>query len=127
MAYKVLVVDDEKAIVEHIKASLIKNGYEADVAFDGEEALAKVKTYDPDVIILDLVMPKMNGFDVLTKLRENTNDKWRPVLIVSANTELEALEKCYNLKADHYITKPYKLDDLLRGVQILISLISAHI
>jgi DNA-binding response OmpR family regulator len=127
MAYKILIVDDEKEIVELVRAKLQREGYEVAVAYDGEEALARVKDTDPDALILDLMMPKLNGFEVLRSIRENSNDKWRPVIIVSASTELESLKKSYSMEADHYLTKPCSMDTLLRGVQTVLSLIPLRI
>jgi len=123
MANRILVVDDEKETVETLSGILLKNGYEVSTAFDGEEALRKVREDDPDVILLDLVMPKLNGYETLKEIREKHNDKWRPVIIISAKTELESVQKCYNLEADHYLTKPCSLDNILRGIETMISLI----
>ena len=75
MAKRLLIVDDEKETVETLKSILLKNGYEISVAFDGEEALLKVKEDNPDVILLDLVMPKLNGYDTLKQIREKYTDK----------------------------------------------------
>jgi len=121
--YKLLLVDDEKDTVWHVKERLVSNGYNVEVAYDGKEALAKVKEFDPDIVVLDLMMPGLTGFDVLTEIREKHKDKWRPVIIVSAKTELEAVKKSYSLEADHYITKPFAIDDLIKGIKIMISLI----
>jgi len=126
MAYKLLVVDDDKEVVETLKSRLIKEGYEVAVAFDGEEALVKVKEENPDVILLDLVMPKLNGFEVLKHIRENFKDKWRPIIIISATGELEAVKKSYSMEADHYLSKPVTMDNILRGIRIMISLIPAR-
>ncbi|HTZ10793.1 MAG TPA: response regulator [Candidatus Margulisiibacteriota bacterium] len=123
MAYKLLVVDNEEDIVDILKKRLIQEGYEVEVAFDGEEALEKVRSTDPDLIILDLMMPKMNGFEVLKEVREKYKEKWRPVIIVSATSDLESVKKSYNLEADHYLTKPCTMENLLRGVRTMISLI----
>jgi len=123
MAYRLLVVDDDKDTADTIGNRLAKEGYEVAVSYDGEDALAKVGEFNPDVVILDLMLPKLNGFDVLKVVRERYKEKWRPVIIVSARTELEALRTCYALEADHYITKPFSIDDLLRGIKIVISLI----
>lgn len=123
MAYRLLIADDEPDIVETLKKRLIQEGYEVSIAFDGEEALAKVKKDNPDLVILDLSMPKKNGFEVLKELRQNFKDKWRPVIIVSANDELESVKQCYGLEADHYLTKPCTIEALLRGVRTMISLI----
>lgn len=123
MAYKLLVVDDDKDVVETLKKRLIQEGYEVVVAFDGEEALLKVKEDNPDVILLDLILPKLNGFEVLKEVREKYKDKWKPVIIISAETDLEAVKKSYKLEADHYLTKPCTLENVLRGIRTMISLI----
>ena len=125
--FKILVVDDEKDIVELVEKKLRLEGYSTSIAYDGEEALAKVKNDNPDLVILDLMMPKLNGFEVLQQIRLNFSDKWRPVIIVSANDELEVLKKCYGMEADHYLTKPCSADNLLRGIQTMISLIPLRI
>jgi DNA-binding response OmpR family regulator len=123
MAYKILVADDDKDIVETLQSRLTREGYEVVVAFDGKEALVKVEKDNPDIILLDLVMPKLNGFEVLKEVRQKHKDKWRPVIIVSAKTELESLRQCYGLEADHYLTKPCSIDKVLRGIETMISLI----
>jgi len=123
MAYKLLVVDDEKDIVEILKSRLIKEGYEVVVAFDGQEALAKVRDENPDIILLDLMLPKLNGFEVLKEIREKYKDKWRPIIIISAQAELDSIKKCYGLEADHYLSKPATMENVLRGIRIMISLI----
>jgi len=123
MKYKLLVVDDDKDVVETLKVRLTKEGYDVAVAFDGEEALTKVRDENPDVILLDLMLPKLNGLDVLKEIKQKYKDKWRPVIIISAKAELESLKNCYNLEADHYLTKPTTMDKILRGVETMISLI----
>jgi len=127
MAYKILVVDDEKDIVETFKKRLLQEGYDVVVAFSGEEALTKVKRDNPDIILLDLILPGMNGYDVLKEIRQKYKDKWRPVIIISAKTELESVKKCYDLEADHYLTKPCSMENVLRGIRIMISLIPQRI
>ena len=123
MAYKLLVVDDDRDIVEVLKKRLAQEGYEVAVAYDGEEALLKLKEENPDVVLLDLMMPKLNGFEVLKEIREKYIDKWRPVIIISANTELDSVKSCYSLEAEHYLTKPCTIDNVLRGISTMISLI----
>jgi DNA-binding response OmpR family regulator len=123
MAYKLLVVDDDKDVVDTLSRRLRLEGYEVTVAFDGEEALAKVKEDDPDVILLDLMLPKLNGLEVLRQIRRKFIDKWRPVIIISAKTELDTVKDCYNLEADHYLTKPCSFENILRGIRTMISLI----
>jgi len=123
MAYKILVVDDDKDIVDSLHSKLTREGYQVFCAFDGEEALVRVKEDNPDVILLDLMLPKLNGFDVLKETRQRFKDKWRPIIIISANLELEALQKCYNMEADHYLTKPVTMEKILQGIETMISLI----
>jgi len=123
MAYKLLVVDDDRDVVETLAKRLRLEGYEVAVAFDGEEALVKVKEENPDCILLDLMMPKLNGMEVLKEIRTKFLDKWRPVIIISAKTELDTVKDCYNLDADHYLTKPCTFENILRGVRTMISLI----
>lgn len=125
--YKLLVVDDEIDMLEVLKKRLVKEGYEVITALDGEEALVKVKDANPDIILLDLMLPKLNGFEVLKEIREKYKDRWRPVIIISAKTELESLEKCYGMQADHYLTKPCNIETILRGIKTMISLMSARI
>lgn len=127
MAYKLLVVDDNKDVVETLQRRLTKEGYEVSVAYDGEEALQKVKEADPDIILLDLMMPRLNGFEVLKEVREKFKDKWRPIIIISAKDELESMQRCYGMEADHYLTKPCSIENILQGIRTMISLLSARI
>jgi len=126
MVYRILVADDEKDVVESLQSRLIREGYLVSVAFDGEEALQRVKEDNPDIILLDLKMPKRNGFEVLQVIRKDYNDKWRPVIIVSAQTDFDSMKKGYSLEADHYLTKPVTMEVILHGIQTMISLIPMH-
>jgi DNA-binding response OmpR family regulator len=123
VAYKILIVDDDREIVEFIQRGLLRAGYEVANAFDGAEALLKVKETKPDVMLLDLMMPKLNGFEVLKEIREKYKEKWIPIIIVSAKQDLESVKASYGLEADHYLTKPCSMDNILRGIKIMISLI----
>lgn len=123
MALKILIADDDTDIVEYMRKAVAREGYSVITACDGEDALAKVSSDNPDLILLDLTMPKKNGFDVLKEVREKYRDKWRPVIIVSANTELESVKKSYNLEADHYLTKPCAIENVIKGIRIMESLI----
>jgi len=125
--YKILVVDDDKEIVESLKSRLSREGYDIVVAYDGKEALLQVAKEDPDIILLDLMLPEKNGFEVLEEVRKKHNERWRPVIIVSAKSDLETFKKGYSLDADHYITKPCNIGDILRGIQTMISLIPHRI
>jgi len=127
LAYKILVVDDEKDIVEAIKNRLQREDYEVAVAYDGEEALLQIKAINPDLLLLDLRMPKLNGFEVLKIVREKFTDKWRPVIIISASNDLKSVKDCYAMEADHYLIKPCSVEDISKGVRIMLSLIPLRI
>ena len=122
MVYKVLVVDDDKDIVDSLHSKLSREGYQVVSAFDGEEALVRVKEDNPDIILLDLMLPKLNGLEVLKETREKFADRWRPVIIISAKSELDSLKQCYALEADHYLTKPVSIEKILQGIETMISL-----
>jgi DNA-binding response OmpR family regulator len=123
MAYKLLVVDDEKEVVGFLMRMLMAEGYEAVSAYDGEEALVKIKETDPDIILLDLMLPKKNGFEVLREIRQSYRDRWRPVIIISGKSDLDSMKKGYDMDADHYLIKPIERGVLLRGITTMISLL----
>ena len=104
MGKKVLVVDDEKLIVKGIRFSLEQDGYEVDCAYDGEEALESIKNKEYDMILLDLMLPKMNGLEVCQHVREFSD-----VPIVMLTAKGEDIDKILGLEygADDYITKPF--------------------
>jgi len=101
---KILVVDDEKPISEIVKYNLVKEGYEVFTAYDGEEALEKVEEVEPDLIILDLMLPKMDGLEVAREVRK-THDM--PIIMVTAKDS--EIDKVLGLElgADDYVTKPF--------------------
>ena len=104
MAKKVLVVDDEKPISDIIKFNLEKEGYEVVVAYDGEEALQKVESESPDLIVLDLMLPKIDGLEVAKQVRAKRST---PIIMVTAKDS--ELDKVLGLElgADDYVTKPF--------------------
>ena len=106
MARKILVVDDEKLIVKGIRFSLEQDGMEVDCAFDGEEAVEKAKATKYDIILLDLMLPKMDGLEVCQQIREFSN-----VPIVMLTAKGEDMDKILGLEygADDYITKPFNI------------------
>ena len=127
MAHKLLLVDDDKDIIDALKPRLQREGYDVFTAFDGEEGLRMVKDCNPDIILLDLLMPKLNGFDVLKEIRTKMNDRWRPIIIISANADLVSIKKGYDMEADHYLAKPCTIDTVLHGIKTMISLLPARI
>ena len=121
---KVLMADDEPEILNIMAKKVTLAGFSVITAGDGEEAWEKIQNESPDVIVLDLTMPKMDGFTVLKNLREKPpKNKWQPVIIVSARAELIDMQKGFSLEADHYISKPCSIDDILKGIRLMMSLI----
>ena len=114
MAKKILVVDDEKPISDIIKFNLEKEGYEVVVAFDGEEALEKVEGEKPDLIILDLMLPKIDGLEVAKRVRAKHTT---PIIMVTAKDS--ELDKVLGLElgADDYVTKPFSNRELVARVK----------
>lgn len=121
---KVLMAEDESEVLSIMSRKVAAQGYTVITANDGQEAWEKIQKESPDVIVLDLIMPKRNGLEVLRNIRENpTSGRWQPVIIVSAKRELEDLQEGYALEADHYITKPCQIEDILRSIKLMIRLI----
>lgn len=114
MAKKILVVDDEKPIVDIEKFNLNKEGYDVYVAYDGEEALEQVNEVDPDLIILDLMLPKVDGLEVAREVRKT---KDTPIIMVTAKDS--ELDKVLGLElgADDYVTKPFSNRELVARVK----------
>ena len=103
---KVLVIDDEQVIASMFADMLEADGYDATVACSGYEGLIKARKYRPDIIILDLNMPVMDGFEVLEKLKKDDLTKNIPVLIASVKDGGEDMKKGFNLGAKKYFVKP---------------------
>ena len=114
MSRKVLVVDDEKLIVKGIRFNLEQDGMEVDCAYDGEEAVEKAKENKYDIILLDLMLPKMDGLEVCQQIREFSN-----VPIVMLTAKGEDMDKILGLDygADDYITKPFSVTEVLARIK----------
>lgn len=114
---KICIVEDEKNIAEMYKVLFEQEGYEVCCAYDGEEGLKLIKEFKPDLVLLDLMLPKINGFDVLKKLRcRKLNDKMM-ICVLSNLDQRQDMEKVFDLGAQHYFVKahitPHKLMDRL--------------
>jgi len=115
MAKRVLIVDDEKAIVDILDFNLRKEGYDTLRAYDGAEGLALSRGEDPDLILLDVMLPKMDGFEVCRRLRAEGDNV--PIIMITAREE--ETDKVFGLElgADDYITKPFSMRELLARVK----------
>ena len=112
---KILIVEDERAIVEILKFNLAREGYETLEALDGEAGLQLGLTGDPDLILLDVMLPKMNGFDICARLR----DAGSTIPIIMLTAREEETDKVFGLEAgaDDYMTKPFSMRELLARVR----------
>jgi two-component system KDP operon response regulator KdpE len=113
----ILVVDDEPGIVRFVRANLEDKGYRVLTAMDGSEALRKIEMELPDLVILDIMMPKIDGFEVCRRLRE-----WSqiPTIMLSARGDETDKVKCLDLGADDYLTKPFGTRELLARVRAVL-------
>ncbi len=114
---KILVVDDERTLVETIKYNLLKNGYQVSVAFDGVEALEKARQEQPDLIVLDVMLPRLDGLEVCRTLRR---DMTVPILMLTAKVEEFDTILGLELGADDYMTKPFSMRELMTRVKAML-------
>jgi len=117
MSKRILIVDDETNILISVEFLVKQAGYELEIAHDGQEALAKVAEFQPDLVLLDVMMPKFNGFEVCRRIRENP--AWQNIKIVMLTAKGREVEvtKGLALGADAYIIKPFSTKDLMAEVK----------
>ncbi|MFQ6133096.1 MAG: response regulator transcription factor [Armatimonadota bacterium] len=114
---RILVVDDEKHIVRLVEVNLRRAGYEVDKAYDGKEALEVLANQKPDMIILDVMMPQMDGFEVLKELRGNPETAEIPVIMLTAKAQDADVFRGWQAGVDSYLTKPFSPMELLTFVK----------
>ncbi|SDI10880.1 Response regulator receiver domain-containing protein [Pseudomonas benzenivorans] len=121
MSKSVLIADDEPNIVISLEFLLEQAGYQVRVAHDGQEALEAIQRQPPDLLLLDVMLPRLSGFDVCQKIRENP--AWQPMRIVMLTAKGREVEvsKGLALGADAYITKPFSTQELLAQVRDLLA------
>ncbi len=115
---RILVVDDDRSVRESLRRSLQFNGYDVDMASDGAEALALVHSINPDVIIMDVMMPRLGGLDATRALRSAGNDV--PILVLTARDAISDRVEGLDAGADDYLAKPFALDELLARLRALL-------
>lgn len=120
MDYRILLVDDDEELLAALKIKLLKEGYQVDTAPDGEAALEKIQADLPDLVILDVNMPKMNGMDVCKALR--SDDKTRDLAVIMLTARDDEVDRILGLEfgADDYVTKPYNPRELILRVKGLL-------
>ena len=116
----VLVVEDRASLSQMLQFLFLSKGLNVQIAFNGKEALEKVTNLAPNLILLDIMMPQMDGFEVLEKLQENQETAGIPVIMLTARKSREDMQKAKDLGAVEYITKPFKavevVDKVLRHI-----------
>lgn len=107
MAREILIIEDDKFLRELISQKLIKEGYDIDSAIDGEEGIKKIKEKKPELVLLDLILPGIDGFEVLTQMREDSSIPTPPVIILSNLGQKEDVERGLKLGAVDYLIKAH--------------------
>ncbi len=123
---KILVVDDAVDTVELLKKRFHAEGYDTAEAYNGEEALQKVQEYVPDLIILDVMMPKMDGYEACRRLKGDEKTKYIPILMLTAKGEVEHKVMGLEIGADDYMGKPFDYKELSARVRSLLAIKATH-
>ncbi len=119
---RVLIVEDDAAIIELLRFLLEQEGLEVEVATDGLAALTQLETWLPDLVLLDLRLPKLEGMDVLWEMRQNPRWQNIPVVILSVDSSPQSMLQGWRLGVDSYFVKPFDPDELIRVVRRILSL-----
>jgi DNA-binding response OmpR family regulator len=121
MTKKILIVDDEPNIVMSLEFLMKREGFAVAVAIDGEEALTRMVEFEPDLVLLDVMMPKKNGYDVCQEIRANAAWSQVKVLMLTAKGRDTEVAKGIAIGADAYMTKPFSTKDLTAKVKELLN------
>ena len=120
MSEKILVIDDEVEITRLLKIKLEREGYAVSLALNGQEGLQLAETVRPHLILLDVVMPGKDGYEVLTALKRNPTTKEIPVIMLTGKVYDDDIQKGFDLKADNYIAKPFHSDLILKRIETVL-------
>ena len=121
---KILIADDEPNIVAAIEYLLLQSGYEVHIARNGEEALEMVQSVGPDLVLLDVMMPKKSGYEVCSRIRERAEWQHIKIVMLSAKGREAEVNKGLTLGANLYITKPFSTRELIAKIKVLLDQIS---
>lgn len=116
---KILIVDDEKNMCELLSMNLSTKGYATEKAYDGEEALKAIKKNRPDLIILDVKMPRMDGLQLLKKLKSSPSYARIPIIMLTVKKDPPHLNKGITLGAEFYLDKPFRFDNLMDFIELI--------
>jgi len=118
---RILAVDDEPNIVRLIQVNLERHGYQVETANNGAQALAKIRQNRPDLLVSDVMMPEMDGFELLASIRRDPNLMDLPVIMLTAKAQDKDVLEGYKTGADMYLTKPFNPQELLAFVKRILS------
>jgi len=121
MAHTILVVDDDPGVVRVVEINLTQEGYQVRTAGDGEEALASIAQAPPDLIVMDVMMPRLDGFETLKRLKGDPATAEIPILMLTARAQDEDVFEGYGTGAQWYLTKPFDPVELRRVVRHLLT------
>ncbi|KAA0131737.1 response regulator [Gimesia chilikensis] len=117
---KILIADDNHQNCELLDAYLLDEGYETFMAYDGKETLEKVAEIEPDLILLDIMMPKLSGYEVCAQLKQSEETRDIPILVITALSEMGDIEKSVQAGCDDFLTKPVNRIELTTRVRSLL-------
>lgn len=123
---RILIVDDNKVNIELLKAQLKSYNYTIEMALDGEEALEKISKNPPDMVLLDLMMPKISGYEVCRSIKQNKDTQFIPVIVITALQELDDKLKAIELGADDFLVKPFNKLELITRIKSLLRVKELH-
>jgi DNA-binding response OmpR family regulator len=118
---RVLIVDDEASIAKVLRKQLEVAGFEVDVAVDGEQGLAKIQGWRPAVVLLDVMLPKLSGYEVCTRVKRDEQLRRIPILMLTAKSQRQDQEAGMTCGAEAFLTKPFQLEELLAKVRGLLA------
>lgn len=120
-AHKVLIVDDDPYILMSLDYLMKTNGYEVFVARNGTEALQSISDHRPDLVLLDIMMPDVDGYAICSSIKSNPVTSHIKVVFMSAKTRPADIRKAYDLGAVHYVTKPFSTRELLKSINEILA------
>ncbi|MFT9847288.1 response regulator [Aneurinibacillus sp. REN35] len=123
---RILIIDDDEALLASIHQVLSLAGFDVEVLSDASTGLDEMLNKQPDCIILDVMMPELNGFNVMRRIRSDTQRQFTPVLFLTAKSDIEDKYKGFQLGADEYLTKPFQFEELMLRIKTLISRVETY-
>ncbi len=115
---KIIIVEDDQSLQNALSEVISREGFEVESAFDGEEAIKTIGKYKPDLVLLDIILPKKNGYDVLQKLKKDPETKSIPVMILTNLEEVDNVQKALDLGATNYLVKSdFSLKDVMGKIR----------